>query len=125
MIAKMGLTDKRHATHYHWGDNCDGWHLVKTDSLSVIQERMPPGAAETLHFHTNAQQFFFVLQGMATFQKQGEHIEVGEQQGFHVSPGERHRVFNKTDRDLEFIVISQPMAHGDRTPVFEEEINPI
>lgn len=116
----MGLIDKRLALHYHWGDHCDGWHLVKTDSLSVIQECMPPGTEETLHFHTNAQQFFFILQGTATFEKQGEHIEVEERQGFHVRPGEQHRIFNKTDRVLEFIVVSQPMAHGDRTPVFEQ-----
>ena len=30
------------ADHYVWGDGCDGWHLVASDRLSVIQERMPP-----------------------------------------------------------------------------------
>ena len=113
----MGLIDKQHAPHYLWGDNCDGWHLVQTGTLSVIQENMPPGTEEGLHFHTNAQQFFFILDGTATFEKNGEYIEVGERQGFYISSGEHHRIFNKTDRDLEFIVISQPMAHGDRTPV--------
>ncbi|HWK56195.1 MAG TPA: cupin domain-containing protein [Parapedobacter sp.] len=115
----MGLIVKQHAPHYQWGDNCDGWHLVKTDALSVIQENMPPGTEETLHFHTNAQQFFFILNGTATFEKNGAYVDVGERQGFYIQPGEHHRIFNKTDHDLEFIVISQPMAHGDRTSVFE------
>lgn len=46
------------AGHYIWGDGCDGWHLLKTDALSVIQERVPAGKAETLHFHRRAAQFF-------------------------------------------------------------------
>ncbi|MEO5582934.1 MAG: hypothetical protein ABIR66_09590 [Saprospiraceae bacterium] len=33
------------APHYTWGDerkNCDGWHLCKTVTLSMIEENMPP-----------------------------------------------------------------------------------
>ncbi len=34
------------AKHYKWGGpqgtDCDGWHLVKTPELSVIEELMPP-----------------------------------------------------------------------------------
>ena len=38
------MIDRGTAEHYTWGDGCDGWHLVKGADLSVIQERMPPGA---------------------------------------------------------------------------------
>jgi mannose-6-phosphate isomerase-like protein (cupin superfamily) len=31
-----------------------------------------------------------------------------------VRPGAPHQIFNETDADLEFIVISQPSSHGDR-----------
>ena len=34
------------AEHYTWGGVCDGWHLLKDPTLSVIQERVPPGAGE-------------------------------------------------------------------------------
>jgi hypothetical protein len=33
---------------------------LQESNLSVIEERMPPGASEVRHFHTNAQQFFFI-----------------------------------------------------------------
>lgn len=36
------------AEHYNWGhkgDNCDGWHLVKSTALNVIQERVPTGSS--------------------------------------------------------------------------------
>ena len=37
--------------HCTWGQRCDGWHLVRSDALSVIQERMPPAAAEVRRGH--------------------------------------------------------------------------
>jgi len=46
MINSIQNTD-----HYTWGVNCDGWHLLKSDTLSVIQERMPHNTKEQLHYH--------------------------------------------------------------------------
>ena len=51
------------AAHYEWGEGCDGWHLVRTDALSVIEERMPAQAAERRHLHRHAHQFFMCLTG--------------------------------------------------------------
>lgn len=58
----MGKVIERNtAEHYLWGDHYDSWVLADTVGLSIKQERMPSGTREKLHFHTNAQQFFFVL----------------------------------------------------------------
>lgn len=100
--------------HYNWGNLCDGWHLVDSPTLSVIQEKMPSGTSENLHFHNNAQQFFFILSGMAHFEVEDETFEVHEGQGFHILQNKKHRIFNNTDKVLEFIVISEPKSHGDR-----------
>ena len=51
------------AEHYRWGVDCDAWYLVNDDQLSVIEELMPPGAAEIRHHHQKAQQFFYILSG--------------------------------------------------------------
>lgn len=101
--------------HYIWGENCDGWHLLKSNSLSIIQEKMLPKTEENLHFHSKAQQFFFILKGTATFEVNNETFLVKEKNGFHILPNEKHKIFNKTDEDLEFLVISEPKSHGDRT----------
>jgi mannose-6-phosphate isomerase-like protein (cupin superfamily) len=61
------VIDKQSAKHYFWGENCDSWVLADTDGLSVKQESMLSGTREKLHFHANAQQFFFILKGTATF----------------------------------------------------------
>ena len=45
---------RTNALHYTWAGVCDGWHLVRTPELSIIEERMPPGTSEHRHFHTHA-----------------------------------------------------------------------
>ncbi|MGO1245062.1 MAG: cupin domain-containing protein [Sphingobacterium sp.] len=113
------IRHKENSQHYKWGADCNGWHLVKTKTLSIIQERIPPGSAEKLHYHTYAQQFFYILNGTATFEVDGKTYEVTENQGFHVLPEQKHRILNRTDVQLEFMVTSQPKSHGDRVDVNE------
>ncbi|ANE50295.1 cupin domain-containing protein [Flavisolibacter tropicus] len=100
--------------HYTWGDNCDGWNLVAEDSLSVKQERMPAKTAEAKHYHNQAQQFFYILKGIAQFEIEGDHIDVVAGEGIHIKPGQRHRILNNTDEELEFLLCSQPSTINDR-----------
>lgn len=111
------MISKENAEHYFWGEGCEGWHLVKTDQLSVIQERMPPGASEVRHFHVKAQQFFFILSGTATIEIGGEREVLAEHEGVAVAYGIPHQVFNHSAEELEFIVISKPPSHEDRVVV--------
>jgi mannose-6-phosphate isomerase-like protein (cupin superfamily) len=102
--------------HYTWGEVCDGWHLVRSAELSVIEERMPPGAQEQRHFHLRSRQFFYVLAGELTIEIDGEHYVLAVRQGFEISPNEPHQVLNNADNEVRFLVISQPPSHGDRQP---------
>ena len=111
------MISKDTAEHYTWGDGCDGWHLVKQPELSVIHERMPPGTAEVRHYHERARQLFFVLAGTATLEMAGVREALGPQQALEVPPGVPHQVFNESDGDVEFLVISQPPTRGDRINV--------
>jgi mannose-6-phosphate isomerase-like protein (cupin superfamily) len=100
--------------HYQWGAGCDGWILADTNNLSVKQERMPAHAAETLHYHIHAQQFFFILKGTACFEVEEEIFNVDAGQGFHIAPGKKHRIINNTADNIEFILSSQPSTNNDR-----------
>jgi len=102
------------AEHYVWGEVCDGWHLVRSETLAVIEERMPPGTAERRHFHERAQQFFYVLTGELTFEVDGEETVLEAGSGLRILPGRPHRVFNRGEQDVRFLVVSQPPSHGDR-----------
>jgi mannose-6-phosphate isomerase-like protein (cupin superfamily) len=100
--------------HYKWGAGCDGWVLAETKDFSVKQERMPAQTTETLHYHTSAQQFFFILKGTASFEVAEENFTVTAGQGFHIAPGKKHRIVNNSSGDLEFIVSSHPSTNNDR-----------
>jgi len=100
--------------HYRWRPDCDGWVLVDTENLSVKQERMAGHTSEVLHYHEKAQQFFFILQGIATFEVEEKSFTVRAGEGFHIEAGKKHRIINNTAEDIEFILSSQPSTNSDR-----------
>lgn len=102
------------AEHYLWGQNCNGWHLVKHPALSVIEEQMPPATSEVLHSHRSAQQFFYVLSGEVTMEMEHDEVRLRAGEGLHIPPQMRHRVSNRSAEPACFLVISQPPSHGDR-----------
>jgi mannose-6-phosphate isomerase-like protein (cupin superfamily) len=107
--------EKRISIHYKWGDDCDGWKMLDRENLSVIVEKMPPGASETLHRHKTATQFFYILKGAAEFEIEGEKLTVAADEGIEIEPLQNHKISNESEDDLEFIVISQPTTKaGDR-----------
>jgi len=108
---------KNETQPYSWGADCKGWHLLNTPGLSVIQETMPPHTAEVTHKHQKAQQFFFILKGTAVFEINYEQVEVKAGEGIHIEEECVHKIKNTSDENLEFLVISQPRAHGDRVVV--------
>jgi mannose-6-phosphate isomerase-like protein (cupin superfamily) len=103
--------------HYVWGEGCDGWNLVDTPDLSVKQERMPPHTAEARHYHREARQFFFILEGTAVFETDKGRVEVAAREGFEIEPGLVHRILNESDVDLVFVLSSQPSTANDRIEV--------
>lgn len=113
-----GIVSKGTAVHYTWGgenaSDCEGWHLVKTPNLSVIEEWMPPGTSETRHFHVHAQQFFLVLEGALTLEVENQRFVIGVGEGMEISAGQLHQAMNIGPTPVRMIVISQPPSHGDR-----------
>lgn len=108
------MISKENAEHYVWSGVCDGWDLLKTADLSVIQERVPPGSSEVEHYHEKAHQFFFVLNGQMTMKTDEGKVILKAGHGISIPPGMRHKVSNEGKRDVEFLVISSPKSHGDR-----------
>jgi mannose-6-phosphate isomerase-like protein (cupin superfamily) len=108
------MISTRTAEHYVWGGCCDGWHLLRSAELSVIQERMPPGAAESRHRHGRARQFFYVLAGRLTLELEGARHELCAGEGLEVPPMSAHQALNESGAEVSFLVVSQPPSHGDR-----------
>jgi len=105
---------RENAEHYRWGDDCDAWYLVKDPQLHVIEEVMPPGAAEIRHHHKLAQQFFFILSGEVFMEIEGQTTFVPAGSGIRVLPGEHHQIRNPSSSPVRLLVVSHPPSHGDR-----------
>ena len=64
------------AEHYLWSGTCDGWHLLRSADLAIIQGR--------------ARQFFCVLRGRLTLECAGTHHSLISGQGLEIAPGLPH-----------------------------------
>jgi mannose-6-phosphate isomerase-like protein (cupin superfamily) len=109
-----GPVSRENAEHYRWGVDCDAWYLVNDEQLSVIEEFMPPGAAEIRHYHQKAQQFFYILSGEVLMEVEGETTLLPAGTGIRVLPEKRHQIRNPSSSPVRFLVISHPRSHGDR-----------
>lgn len=52
----MAIKKIENIEHYSWGHNYDGWELFRSNSLCVIQEKMPARSNE-------GTQFIFMITG--------------------------------------------------------------
>jgi len=112
------VVSKFNASHYKWGgpagSDCDGWHLVHTSELSIIEEAMPAGTSETRHHHRRARQFFYVIEGELTLEIEQEFVTLHVGDGVEIAPGQAHQALNQSAATARFLVTSQPPSHGDR-----------
>lgn len=106
--------NRSNAEHYRWGVDCDAWHLLKCEDFTVIEELIPPGAAEVMHYHKKSQQFFFVLSGEALMKVDGDTVMLPAGNGLRILPGTRHQIRNPSSSPMRLLVISQPPSHGDK-----------
>lgn len=108
------MISKQNAHHFTWRDVCDGWTLLDTADLHVLQERMPPDTSELLHRHAHVRQVYFVLEGEATVDlgDRSESLHAGE--ALVIEPVTPHRISNRALTELEFLVISSSPPRHDR-----------
>lgn len=98
-----------------WGTNCSAWRLLALPDLAVAEEVMPPGTTEKRHVHRRARQFFYVLSGTLSMEREGsEALALGPGEGLEMPPGLAHRAHNASHEPVRFLVISAPQTKGDR-----------
>jgi mannose-6-phosphate isomerase-like protein (cupin superfamily) len=102
------------AEHYVWGDVCDGWRLLQREDMSVIQERVPAGGAEVMHYHTQARQLFYILEGQGIMVFEDKTVVLEKGQAIEIAPLVKHQFKNQSGADVHFLVISVPSTRGDR-----------
>ena len=75
---------------------------------------MPAGAEEELHYHKRSQQFFFITKGKAVIEVDGVILFVHQGEGLLIEAGRQHKIMNKEEQTIEFILYSQPGVVNDR-----------
>jgi len=111
---RIAPVSKSSAPHYKWASICDGWYLIDTPGLGVVEERVPSGAEEVCHYHNLARQFFYVLSGTAVLEMEGREHQIPAGSGIEIAPGVQPKFMNKCDQDVVFLVISAPSTKADR-----------
>jgi len=117
MSDRAAPVSRSSAPHYTWANACDGWRLIDTPGLSVVEERVPPGAEEMRHYHNEARQFFYVLSGTAVVGTEEREHQIPAGSGIEVAPGVQHKFMKRSDEDVVFLVISAPSTKADRVDV--------
>lgn len=102
------------ASHFKWGQDCDGWWLKNTGQFRVIYETMPSGSCEIKHYHRETEQFFYCLQGQLVIEFEDYEQVLQEQEGISIKAGVAHQVKNCSGNLVSFLVISSPNLSGDR-----------
>ena len=86
---------------------------------SVAEIRHPPGTASLEHYHTEAEEVYFVLEGRGGIRVDGETHTIGPGDVVVITPGERHKVWQEGKGDLVLLVTCVP-AYSVEQVVFTE-----
>jgi len=79
--------------------------LMKTDQVVAVVQIVKDGGENNLHYHTNADQVYFVLAGRVRFSGVGDAVlgEAGPQQGIFVPGGSRYWFEKVGSEDLQLL----------------------
>ena len=86
---------------------------------SFAEIRHPPGTASQEHYHTEAEEVYYVVGGQGAVRIDGETRSVGPGDVVVITPGERHKVWQEGEGDLVLFVTCAP-AYSVEEVVFTE-----
>ncbi len=86
---------------------------------SLAEIRHPPGTASQEHFHTEAEEVYFVLDGQGGIRIDGETRTIGPGDVVVIVPDQRHKVWQEGEVDLVLLVTCVPAYSVDEV-VFTE-----
>jgi mannose-6-phosphate isomerase-like protein (cupin superfamily) len=88
--------------------NADFLERTKSQILGARLWRLPPRSANTLHKHVRAEEFYFVVEGIGRIRVGDQTLTVPQHGGVLVGPAELRQVFNDTDGEVLWLIVSAP-----------------
>jgi mannose-6-phosphate isomerase-like protein (cupin superfamily) len=86
---------------------------------SLAEIRHPPGTASQEHYHTEAEEVYYVLSGRGRIRVNGETRDIGPGDVVVIVPNQRHKVWQDGEGDLVLLVTCVP-AYSVEEVVFTE-----
>ena len=81
---------------------------------SLAEARLPPGASTTRHFHPLTEAIYYLLEGTALMEIDGERRTVGPGDAIAIPPGQAHQITNTGEVLLRFLCCCAPSyEHAD------------
>jgi len=97
--------------------NADFLERTKSENLGARLWRLPPKSVGTLHKHIQAEEFYFVLEGVGRIRVGDETLTVPKHRGVLVGPDQLRQVFNETETDVLWLIVGAP---GNLNPCPEQ-----
>jgi len=88
--------------------NADFLERTKSENLGARLCRLPPKSANTLHKHIRAEEFYFVVEAVGRIRVGDETLTVPKHGGVLVGPDQLRQVFNDTETDVLWLIVSAP-----------------
>jgi mannose-6-phosphate isomerase-like protein (cupin superfamily) len=86
---------------------------------SLAEIRHPPGTSSQEHYHTEAEEVYYVREGRGGVRVDGETRSIGPGDLVVIVPGQRHKVWAEGKADLVMLVTCVP-AYSVQEVVFTE-----
>jgi mannose-6-phosphate isomerase-like protein (cupin superfamily) len=90
-----------------------------TEIHSVAYVVLPPGKSSLLHYHPEAEESYYLLQGNARILVGEEESQLTTGQIVLIPPRKPHKITNIGEGDLEFLAICVPAWEPENTVLLE------
>lgn len=101
--------------------NADFLERTGSANLGARLWRLPPQSASTWHKHVVSEEFYFVLEGTGRMRVGSESLTVPKHGGVLVPPASLRQVFNDTDEEVLWLIVSGPeepeFLKGSQSPI--------
>ena len=86
---------------------------------SLAEARLPVGASTQEHFHTRAEEIYFITHGTGRMRIEGELRDVKPGDAIAIQPGQKHKLWNTGSETLRLLCCCAPAYEHDDTIITE------
>ncbi len=81
---------------------------------SLAEASLPPGGSTQRHYHAASEEIYFLLEGRAEMELEGERTELGPGEAVAIPPGAWHEIKTLGDAEVRFLCCcAPPYTHED------------